>query len=53
QTPEEIYKSHLAESGGFSRRREVGGQHVDSARANLASTFVNALVNAGYGQDQV
>ena len=24
---------------------------VDSARANLASTFVNAFVNAGYGQD--
>ena len=53
QTPEDIYKSHLAESGGVSRRREGGGQQVDSARANLASTFVNAFVNAGYGQDQV
>ena len=27
------------------------GIQVDSARANLASTFVNAFVNAGYGQD--
>jgi hypothetical protein len=26
-------------------------EQVDSARANLASTFVNAFVNAGYGQD--
>lgn len=52
QTPEDIYKSHLAESGGVSRRRDGGGQQVDSARANLASTFVNAFVNAGYGQDQ-
>ena len=53
QTPEDIYKSHLAETGGISRRRDGGGQHVDSARVNLASTFVNAFVNAGYGQDQV
>lgn len=52
QTPEDIYKSHLSETGGISRRRDGGGQHVDSARANLASTFVNAFVNAGYGQDQ-
>lgn len=52
KTPEDIYKSHLAETGGVSRRRDGGGQ-VDSARANLASTFVNAFVNAGYGQDQV
>ncbi|CAN0219074.1 unnamed protein product [Laminaria digitata] len=53
KTPEDIYKSHLAESGGVSRRRDGGGQQVDSARANLASTFVNAFVNAGYGQDQL
>ena len=53
QTPEDIYKSHLAESGGVSRRRDGGAQQVDSARANLASTFVNAFVNAGYGQDKV
>jgi len=52
KTPEDIYKSHLAETAGFSRRRN-DGQQVDSARANLASTFVNAFVNAGYGQDSL
>lgn len=26
---------------------------MDSARANLASTFVNAFVNAGFGQDKL
>jgi 26S proteasome regulatory subunit N1 len=26
---------------------------VDSARQNLASTFVNAFVNAGFGQDKL
>ncbi|KAL7571827.1 hypothetical protein ACA910_002909 [Epithemia clementina (nom. ined.)] len=54
KTPEDIYKSHLAETGGFSRtpasRRDV---QIDSARANLASTFVNAFVNAGFGQDKL
>ena len=53
KTPEDIYKSHLAETGGFSRRRESSGAQVDSARANLASTFVNAFVNAGFGQDKL
>ena len=52
KTPEDIYKSHLAETGGF-RRRDAGGAVVDSARANLASTYVNAFVNAGFGQDKV
>jgi 26S proteasome regulatory subunit N1 len=53
KTPEDIYKSHLAETGGFTRRRDNGAAHVDSARANLASTFVNAFVNAGFCQDKV
>jgi len=53
KTPEDIYKSHLAETGGFVRRRDSGGTQVDSARANLASTFVNAFVNAGFGQDKL
>ena len=53
KTPEDIYKSHLAETGGFSRRRDTGGAQVDSARANLASTYVNAFVNAGFGQDKL
>jgi 26S proteasome regulatory subunit N1 len=56
KTPEDIYKSHLAETGGFSRsssRNNGGGAQVDSARANLASTFVNAFVNAGFGHDKL
>jgi len=53
KTPEDIYKSHLAETGGFSRRRDAGGAVVDSARANLASTYVNAFVNAGFAQDKL
>lgn len=53
KTPEDIYKSHLAETGGFSRRRETGGAQVDSARANLASTFVNAFVNVGFSHDKL
>lgn len=53
KTPEDIYKSHLAETGGFSRRRDAGGAQVDSARANLASTFVNAFVNAGFCNDKL
>jgi 26S proteasome regulatory subunit N1 len=53
KTPEDIYKSHLAETGGFNRRRDAGGAQVDSARANLASTFVNAFVNAGFGKDKL
>jgi 26S proteasome regulatory subunit N1 len=54
KTPEDIYKSHLAETGGVSRHaRRDNGAAVDSARANLASTFVNAFVNAGFGQDKL
>eukprot|EP01134_Creolimax_fragrantissima_P004949 CFRG4949T1 len=45
--PEDIYKSHLEPS------RSTFGSSVDSARQNLASTFVNAFVNAGFGQDKL
>ena len=45
--PEDIYKTHLMEG------RAPAGAAVDSARANLASTFVNAFVNAGFGQDKL
>ena len=45
--PEDIYKTHLIEG------RAPAGAAVDSARANLASTFVNAFVNAGFGQDKL
>lgn len=47
KTPDDIYKTHLNESrAGFSA-------NVDSARQNLASTFVNSFVNAGFGQDKL
>ncbi|CAH1441524.1 unnamed protein product [Lactuca virosa] len=32
--------------------RASAGASVDSARQNLAATFVNAFVNAGFGQDK-
>lgn len=44
---EDIYKTHLENS-----RAGLGGS-VDSARGNLASTFVNAFVNAGFGNDKL
>lgn len=45
--PEDIYKTHLMEG------RAPAGTAVDSARANLAATFVNAFVNAGFGHDKL
>ena len=31
----------------------VGQGNIDSARQNLASSFVNGLVNAGFGKDKL
>ena len=45
--PDDIYKSHLESS------RTAGMTNVDSARHNLASAFVNAFVNAGFGEDKM
>lgn len=45
--PEDIYKTHLESS------RTAGLTNVDSAKHNLASAFVNAFVNAGFGQDKM
>jgi len=45
--PEDIYKSHLESS------RTAGLTNVDSTRHNLASAFVNAFVNAGFGNDKM
>jgi 26S proteasome regulatory subunit N1 len=45
--PEDIYKSHLENS------RISGLTNVDSARHNLASAFVNAFTNAGFGHDKL
>ncbi|KAK6785144.1 hypothetical protein RDI58_018599 [Solanum bulbocastanum] len=47
KTPDDIYKPHLLDG------RASAGASVDSARQNLASTFVNAFVNAGFGQDKL
>lgn len=41
KTPEDIYKTHLETT------------HYASARDNLASVFVNALVNAGFGNEKL
>lgn len=46
--PEDIYKTHLEPI-----RPTLGGTHVDSARQNLASSFVNGFVNAGFGKDKL
>jgi 26S proteasome regulatory subunit N1 len=45
KTPDEVYKTHLVDG------RAPAGPAVDSARQNLASSFVNAFVNAGFGND--
>lgn len=65
---EDIYKSHLENSRklsypqlliterGTHPLRDAGAgssANVDSARQNLASTFVNAFVNAGFGNDKL
>ncbi|KAL2318544.1 hypothetical protein Fmac_032420 [Flemingia macrophylla] len=47
KSPAYIYKEHL-----FDGRR-LAGASVDSAKQNLAVTFVNAFVNAGFGQDNL
>ncbi|GAA5945230.1 hypothetical protein JCM1841_004979, partial [Sporobolomyces salmonicolor] len=42
---EDIYKSHMENTRSAAT--------VDSARQNLAGTFVNAFVNAGFGNDKL
>ncbi|RQX72707.1 proteasome 26S regulatory subunit [Toxoplasma gondii CAST] len=49
KTPEDVYKTHLED--GASRRGAAAA--LDSAKQNLASTFVNALVNAGACKDKL
>lgn len=46
KTPEDVFKSHLENT------RPQFGQ-VDSARQNLAASFVNGFVNAAFGQDKL
>lgn len=45
--PDDVYKAHLVEG------RAPAGRAMDSARQNLASTFVNGFVNAGFGHDKL
>ena len=45
KTPEDIYKSHL--------EKRAPSASMDSARQNLASSFVNAFVNIGFGSDKL
>ncbi|OCK92982.1 26S proteasome non-ATPase-like protein regulatory subunit 2 [Cenococcum geophilum 1.58] len=47
KTPDDIYKTHLEST------RTAGLTNTDSARHNLASAFVNAFVNAGFGNDKM
>ena len=44
KSPEDIYKSHLEDKKGQPTTV------LDSAKQNLATTFVNAFVNAGFGK---
>lgn len=46
KAPEDVYKTHLTDV-------RQPGDNVDSARKNLADTFVNAFVNAGFGHDRL
>ncbi|CAL5394565.1 unnamed protein product [Camellia sinensis] len=47
KSPEDIYKAHLLHG------RASAGASVNSASQNLAATFVNAFVNAGFGEDKL
>lgn len=46
KTPSQIFKSHLDES-------KLRFGQIDSAKQNLAASFVNGFVNAGFGTDKL
>jgi len=48
KVPEDIYKTHLE-----NHRIGTSSTNVDSARMNLASSYVNGFVNAAFGQDKL
>ncbi|CAG2160860.1 unnamed protein product [Oppiella nova] len=50
KTPDDIYKTHLENP---TRPPFGSAGAVDSARANLAASFVNGLVNAAFGRDRI
>lgn len=45
KTPEQIFKTHLEEKKHDAK--------IDSVKENLASTYVNGFLNAGYGTDSL
>lgn len=47
--PEDVFKRHLEDPHG--RRARLAG--LESAQQNLASSFVNAFVNCGFGTDKL
>ncbi|CAH8461564.1 unnamed protein product [Schistosoma mattheei] len=46
--PEDIYKSHLE-----AVRPTLNAATLDSARANLSASYVNGLVNCGFGKEKL
>ncbi|XP_066261764.1 26S proteasome non-ATPase regulatory subunit 2-like [Euwallacea similis] len=48
--PEDVYKTWLEP---VSSRFHILGENMDSARQNLAASFVNGFVNAGFGCDKL
>ncbi|CAF0712055.1 unnamed protein product [Brachionus calyciflorus] len=46
KNPEDIYKSHLETTRSYQSQ-------VDSARQNLAASFVNGFVNSAFGKDKL
>lgn len=48
KVPDEIYKSYLEDS-----RFSFGSGSIDSAKQNLAASFVNAFINMGFCKDKL
>ena len=44
--PEHVYKTHLEKRGRYAQDQEI-----DSAKKNLAMTYVNAFLNTAFGKD--
>jgi 26S proteasome regulatory subunit N1 len=44
--PDQIFKTHLED-----KRNRYGAAKIDGAKKNLAISYVNAFVNAGFGSD--
>jgi 26S proteasome regulatory subunit N1 len=57
--PEDVYKSHLADTGNPMKRKQPApdaaqpNRAVESTKQNLASSFVNGFLNMGFGKDKL